>query len=77
MTLHVPSGKTIMQVMREAGLQISSSCEQGACGTCLTGVMEGLPDHQDVYLNASEKRANNCTMTCVSRSLTPRLVLDI
>ena len=77
MTLHVPSGKTIMQVMREAGLQISSSCEQGACGTCLTGVMEGLPDHQDVYLNASEKRANNCMMTCVSRSLTPRLVLDI
>jgi ferredoxin-NADP reductase/nitrite reductase/ring-hydroxylating ferredoxin subunit len=77
MTLHVPSGKTVMEVMREAGLQISSSCEQGACGTCLTGVMEGTPDHQDVYLNASEKRANNCMMTCVSRSLTPRLVLDI
>jgi ferredoxin-NADP reductase len=77
MTLHIPSGKTILEVMREAGLQVSSSCEQGACGTCLTGVMEGTPDHQDVYLNASEKRANNCMMTCVSRSLTPRLVLDI
>ncbi|MDB5527547.1 MAG: Rieske 2Fe-2S protein [Devosia sp.] len=77
MTLHIPSGKTILEVMREAGLQVSSSCEQGACGTCLTGVMEGTPDHQDVYLNASEKRANNCIMTCVSRSLTPRLVLDI
>ncbi|WP_375451286.1 Rieske 2Fe-2S domain-containing protein [uncultured Devosia sp.] len=77
MTLHVPSGKTILEVMREAGLQVSSSCEQGACGTCLTGVMEGIPDHQDVYLNASEKRANTCMMTCVSRSLSPRLVLDI
>jgi ferredoxin-NADP reductase/nitrite reductase/ring-hydroxylating ferredoxin subunit len=77
MTLHVPAGKTILQVMREAGLQMSSSCEQGACGTCLTGVIEGTPDHQDVYLNASEKRANNCMMTCVSRALTPRLVLDI
>ena len=77
MTLHIPSGRTILEVMREAGLQVSSSCEQGACGTCLTGVIEGTPDHQDVYLNASEKRANNCMMTCVSRSLTPRLVLDI
>ncbi|MDB5536068.1 MAG: Rieske 2Fe-2S protein, partial [Devosia sp.] len=57
MTLHIPSGKTVLEVMREAGLQVSSSCEQGACGTCLTGVMEGTPDHQDVYLNASEKRA--------------------
>lgn len=77
MTLHVPSGKTILEVMREAGLQVSSSCEQGACGTCLTGVIEGIPDHQDVYLNPSEQRANTCMMTCVSRSLTPRLVLDI
>jgi ferredoxin-NADP reductase/nitrite reductase/ring-hydroxylating ferredoxin subunit len=77
MTLHVPAGKTTLEVMREAGLQVSSSCEQGACGTCLTGVIEGTPDHQDVYLNASEKRANNCMMTCVSRALTPRLVLDI
>ena len=77
MTLHIPSGRTILEMMREAGLQVSSSCEQGACGTCLTGVIEGTPDHQDVYLNASEKRANNCMMTCVSRSLTPRLVLDI
>jgi len=77
LTLHVPSGRTILEIMREAGLQVSSSCEQGACGTCLTGVLEGTPEHQDVYLNDSEKRANNCMMTCVSRSLTPRLVLDI
>ncbi|MFN4210162.1 MAG: Rieske 2Fe-2S domain-containing protein [Devosia sp.] len=77
MTLHVPSGKTIMEVMREAGLTVPSSCEQGACGTCLTTVMEGEVDHQDVYLNDSEKRSNTCMMTCVSRAKSPRLVLDI
>ena len=77
MTLHVPSGKTIMEVMREAGLTVPSSCEQGACGTCLTTVMEGEVDHQDVYLNDSEKASNSCMMTCVSRAKSARLVLDI
>lgn len=77
MTLHVPSGKTILEVMREAGLTVPSSCEQGACGTCLTGVIEGDVDHQDVYLNDSEKRSNTAMMTCVSRAKSARLVLDI
>ena len=77
MTLHVPSGRTILEVMREAGLTVPSSCEQGACGTCLTAVMEGEVDHQDVYLNDSEKASNTCMMTCVSRAKSARLVLDI
>jgi ferredoxin-NADP reductase len=77
MTLHVPSGKTILEVMREAGLTVPSSCEQGACGTCLTTVMEGEVDHQDVYLNKTEKASNTCMMTCVSRAKSGRLVLDI
>lgn len=77
MTLHVPAGKTILEVMRDAGLTVPSSCEQGACGTCLTTVMEGEVDHQDVYLNKTEKAANSCMMTCVSRAKSARLVLDI
>jgi ferredoxin-NADP reductase/nitrite reductase/ring-hydroxylating ferredoxin subunit len=77
MTLHVPSGRTILEIMRENGLTVPSSCEQGACGTCLTTVMEGEVDHQDVYLNDSEKRSNACMMTCVSRAKSARLVLDI
>ena len=77
MTLHVPAGKTILETMREAGLTVPSSCEQGACGTCLTTVMEGEVDHQDVYLNKTEKASNTCMMTCVSRAKSARLVLDI
>ena len=77
MTLHVPAGKTILEIMREAGLTVPSSCEQGACGTCLTTVIEGEIDHQDVYLNNSEKASNACMMTCVSRARSSRLVLDI
>ncbi|MBZ9727171.1 2Fe-2S iron-sulfur cluster binding domain-containing protein [Mesorhizobium sp. CO1-1-11] len=76
-TLKVPAGKTIMQVMRENGIDVPSSCEQGACGTCVATVIEGEPDHQDVYLNDAERKAGIRIMTCVSRAKSARLVLDI
>ena len=77
LTLQVPAGKTILEVMREAGIDMPSSCEQGACGTCLATVIEGEPDHQDVYLNDAEKQSGTKIMTCVSRAKSARLVLDI
>ncbi|CDX14090.1 Ferredoxin [Mesorhizobium plurifarium] len=76
-TLQVPAGKTILQVMRESGIDVPSSCEQGACGTCVATVIEGEPDHQDVYLNDAERKAGTKIMTCVSRAKSARLVLDI
>jgi ferredoxin-NADP reductase/nitrite reductase/ring-hydroxylating ferredoxin subunit len=76
-TFQVPAGKSILEVLQENGIKTPSSCEQGACGTCLTTVMEGEPDHQDVYLSNSEKAANDKMLTCVSRSKSKRLVLDI
>ncbi|MBL8583928.1 MAG: Rieske 2Fe-2S domain-containing protein [Rhizobiaceae bacterium] len=77
MTLQVPAGRTILEVIRENGIEMPSSCEQGACGTCLCTVIEGEPDHQDVYLNDAERRAGTKILTCVSRSKSPRLVLDL
>lgn len=77
LSLGVPAGKSILAVLRENGVDAPSSCEQGACGTCLTRVLEGEVDHQDVYLNATEKAAGNVMMTCVSRAKSARLVLDI
>jgi ferredoxin-NADP reductase/nitrite reductase/ring-hydroxylating ferredoxin subunit len=77
LTLEVPAGKSIIEVMRENGVDAPSSCEQGACGTCLTRVLEGEPDHQDVYLNATERKSNAAMLTCVSRARSGRLVLDI
>ena len=76
-TLKVPSGRTILDVMREAGIDMPSSCEQGACGTCLATVIEGEPDHQDVYLNDAERKSGTKIMTCVSRAKSARLVLDL
>ncbi|WP_448955895.1 2Fe-2S iron-sulfur cluster-binding protein [Labrys neptuniae] len=77
MTLTVPAGRTILEVMREAGIDMPSSCEQGACGTCLCQVIEGEPDHQDVYLTEAEKKSGTKIMTCVSRAKSARLILDL
>lgn len=77
LTFQVPAGRTILDMIRENGVDMPSSCEQGACGTCLATVIEGEPDHQDVYLNETEKRSGTKIMTCVSRARSARLVLDL
>jgi len=77
LTLRVPPDRTIVEVLRENGVDIATSCEQGACGTCLTPVIEGEVDHQDVYLSESERRRGGSILPCVSRARSPRLVLDI
>jgi len=76
-TLTIPSGKSILEVMRENGIEIASSCEQGACGTCGATLLEGEPIHQDVYLSDAEKLSGTKIMTCVSRAKSARLVLDL
>ena len=69
--------QTIAECLAAQGIAVPLSCEQGVCGTCLTPVIEGTPDHRDLYLSNSEKAANNAITVCCSRSCTPRLVLDI
>ena len=76
-TLRVEAGKTVLEVLRENGVNLMSSCGQGACGTCKVAVIEGEVDHQDVHLSASEKSQNSHMMTCVSRAKSKRLILDI
>lgn len=77
LTLDVPGGLTLLQVLRNNNVAVPSSCEQGACGTCKVTVMEGEPDHQDVYLNDTEKARGDCLMSCVSRARSDKLVLDL
>lgn len=73
----VPADQTVVQALAAAGVSVMISCEQGVCGTCLTRVLEGTPDHKDHYLTPEEQAANNEFTPCCSRSKTPRLVLDL
>jgi ferredoxin-NADP reductase len=76
-TLVVPEARSILETLEEAGITVLSSCREGTCGTCETGVVEGVPDHRDSVLDAAERAAGDVMMICVSRSRTPRLVLDL
>ena len=76
-TLTVPADRSILEVVEESGVAVLSSCQEGTCGTCETGVLEGVPDHRDSVLTAEEQSANDAMMICVSRSCSARLVLDL
>jgi ferredoxin len=76
-TITVPPGKTILSTLLEAGFNVDFSCAMGGCGTCETRIVEGIPDHRDLYLSEEEKAENNVIMICCSRSKTPVLVLDL
>jgi len=69
--------RSVVQALSAAGIAVQTSCEQGVCGTCLTRVLEGIPDHRDVYLTPDEQAAGDQFLPCCSRAKTPRLVLDL
>lgn len=77
MTLTVPPGKSILEVVEDAGIPALSSCQEGTCGTCETAVLAGLADHRDSILTDEEQAGNDTMMICVSRARGAKLVLDL
>lgn len=75
--LTVQPDQSILQALQDAGVDVPYSCSEGICGTCLTRVKEGEIDHWDMYLTPQEQEQGDCMMVCVSRSKSPRLVLDL
>jgi vanillate O-demethylase ferredoxin subunit len=73
----VTKEQTVVQALAAAGVEVLTSCEQGVCGTCLTRVLDGEPDHKDMYLTPEEQAANDQFTPCCSRSKSPMLVLDL
>ena len=76
-TVLVPRDQTVTQALAAAGVEVLTSCEQGVCGTCITRVLEGEPDHRDLYFTPEEQAKNDQFTPCCSRSKTPLLVLDL
>ena len=72
--LEVPVTKTILEVLRDNGLEVPSSCETGTCGTCRTKMLAGEADHRDLVL-AEHERADTI-MICVSRARSDEITLD-
>lgn len=76
-TYTIPADKSVCAALLEHGIDIPISCEQGVCGTCITRVLAGTPDHRDVYFTDEEKAANDQFTPCCSRARTSLLVLDL
>ena len=75
--INIPSDKTVIEVLEAFDIEIPFSCESGVCGTCLTRVIEGIPDHKDVFLTEEEQAKNDQFTPCCSRAKSAQLVLDI
>lgn len=76
-SFQIPAGKSILDVLIEAGKDPMHDCKRGDCGICQVGVIEGVPDHRDFILTDAEKAAGKMMQICVSRAQTRRLVLDL
>jgi vanillate O-demethylase ferredoxin subunit len=69
--------QTVIEALEAEGIELPVSCEQGVCGTCLTTVLEGEPDHRDLFLTPDEQAKNDQFLPCCSRSKTAKLVVDL
>ena len=75
--LLVMPGKTILDTLRDSGIEVPYSCTEGVCGTCETKVLEGIPDHRDLALTEAERASNKTMMICCSGAKSDKLVLDL
>jgi ferredoxin-NADP reductase len=75
--LTVGPDQSVLEALEEAGVPVLSSCREGICGTCETGVLSGTPEHRDLLLSDEEKAEGNTMLVCVSRACSRRLVLDL
>lgn len=73
----VAESESVLDALQRSGADVDFSCREGTCGTCEVAVLAGRPEHRDSVLTEDEQAANDAMMICVSRSRTPRLVLDL
>jgi len=76
-TVNVGAEESIAAALKKSGIKVSMSCEEGVCGTCITDVLEGEPDHRDLFLTDEEKEDNDQIALCCSRAKGKRLVIDM
>ena len=75
--IDIPADQSIVEALEAEGIDITVSCEQGICGTCLTPVIDGTPDHRDVFMTDEEHAANDMITLCCSRAKSELLTLDL
>ncbi|MEM5474079.1 cytochrome P450/oxidoreductase [Hoeflea sp. AS60] len=77
LNLTVPAGQTLLEVVRAAGIDVPSDCEEGLCGSCEVRVLDGNVDHRDRVLSAAERAEGGRMMACCSRAAGQKLKLAL
>jgi len=75
--IQVGASESVADALIKNGVDVPLSCEQGVCGTCVTKVLAGIPDHRDVVLTDEEKASNTVFTPCCSRARSASLTLDL
>jgi ferredoxin len=73
--LPVPPDRSIVEVLRAAGVACTTSCEAGLCATCRTRYLAGTPEHHDLIL--SDEDRESFVAICCARATSEVLVLDL
>ena len=73
--LPVPKDRSIVEVLREAGIACTTSCEAGLCATCRTRYLDGTPEHHDLVLTDEDRKT--FVAICCARATSDVLVLDL
>lgn len=73
----IPADRSILSVLEAGGVEVFKSCEEGICGSCVSGVLEGTPEHRDNCLSTTDKAAGDQIALCVSRATSEKLVIEL
>lgn len=73
----VPEDKSILEVLEDNDVFIPVACEQGVCGSCVTGLLGGEAVHNDAFLTKEEKQSMTKITPCCSRAKSSKLILDL
>lgn len=75
--IQIRADQSVLEALEDEDIYLPVSCAEGICGTCITGILAGEPEHRDVFLTDVEKAINDKFTPCCSRSKSARLVLDL
>jgi cytochrome P450/ferredoxin-NADP reductase len=73
----VAADQTLLAALRAANIDVQSDCHEGLCGSCEVRVVSGQVDHRDVVLTRAERDASNKMMSCCSRAVGTKLILEL
>jgi len=74
----VRRNRTLLDALRDEGVDMMWDCLRGECGLCAAAVVEveGELDHRDVFLSDQEKEEGGAIITCVSRAVGGPITID-